>query len=468
MILVTVDEPQGAIFGAASSRRPSSRTSPSSTCSTSRFRPTSRRARVADEPSRRFTSLDLRAARPGLRHAFGRSRRPVLLRSRRARRRPRLRRRGGRARCRGLVVERALAAPRAAARGRRTRVRAMAPAADDFFGHPSEELEVAAVTGTNGKTTTTYPPLRDPRGGRAASRAARDGRAPRRRTRSRPAVNDARGDRPPADVPRDARRRRTTAASMEATSHGSEQHRLDGVRFAVLVFTNLTQDHLDFHGTMEAYFEAKRRLFAQDVPGGGQRRRTSGAAARCRACRTRSRTASRDDASSARRARRHRPQAARAVQRRERARRRGAPRGCSGSTRRRSRAGLEAVRGVPGRFESVDEGQPFAVVVDYSHTPDVARERPARGARARRRPRDLRVRLRRRPRPRQASRSWAGSRRARRRRDRHLRQSRAARSRRRSSRRSSPGCSPALEVEPDRSARDRARYRAGRSRATSS
>src|SRR5919199_174562 len=52
------------------------------------------------------------------------------------------------------------------------------------------------------------------------------------------------------------------SCAMEATSHGSELHRLDCVRFAVLVFTNLSQDHLDFHGTMERYFEAKRRLFA--------------------------------------------------------------------------------------------------------------------------------------------------------------------------------------------------------------
>ena len=53
------------------------------------------------------------------------------------------------------------------------------------------------------------------------------------------------------------------SCAMEATSHGSELGRLDGVRFAALVFTNLTQDHLDFHGTMERYFEAKRRLFGQ-------------------------------------------------------------------------------------------------------------------------------------------------------------------------------------------------------------
>ena len=53
------------------------------------------------------------------------------------------------------------------------------------------------------------------------------------------------------------------ACVMEATSIAQAQGRLDGTRFAVLVFTNLTQDHLDFHGTMEAYFDAKRALFDQ-------------------------------------------------------------------------------------------------------------------------------------------------------------------------------------------------------------
>src|SRR5919198_844309 len=53
------------------------------------------------------------------------------------------------------------------------------------------------------------------------------------------------------------------ACVMEATSMASVKGRLDGTRFVALVFTNLTQDHLDFHGTMEEYFEAKRRLFAQ-------------------------------------------------------------------------------------------------------------------------------------------------------------------------------------------------------------
>src|ERR671935_99092 len=56
------------------------------------------------------------------------------------------------------------------------------------------------------------------------------------------------------------------SCAMEASSHASELHRLDRVRFAALVFTNLTPDHLDFHGTMERYYEAKRRLFLQAEP----------------------------------------------------------------------------------------------------------------------------------------------------------------------------------------------------------
>src|SRR5919197_490713 len=56
------------------------------------------------------------------------------------------------------------------------------------------------------------------------------------------------------------------SCAMEASSHASELHRLDRVRFAALVFTNLTPDHLDFHGPMERYFDAKRRLFVGDDP----------------------------------------------------------------------------------------------------------------------------------------------------------------------------------------------------------
>src|SRR5215211_61977 len=102
--------------------------------------------------------------------------------------------------------------------------RAMGVAADEFFERPTEELELAGVTGTNGKTTTAF---------LLYSILAASGRRP---------------------------------GLLEATSHGSELGRLDRVRFSALVFTNLTQDHLDFHGTIERYFDAKRRLFTEERP----------------------------------------------------------------------------------------------------------------------------------------------------------------------------------------------------------
>ena len=59
--------------------------------------------------------------------------------------------------------------------------------------------------------------------------------------------------------------------AMEASSHGLDQYRLDGVRIAAAAFTNLTRDHLDYHGTMEAYLAAKLRLFAELVDPAGRR-----------------------------------------------------------------------------------------------------------------------------------------------------------------------------------------------------
>ena len=151
---------------------------------------------------------------------------------------------------------------------------------------------------------------------------------------------------------------------MEATSIAQAQGRLEGTRFAVLVFTNLTQDHLDFHGSMEAYFEAKRAMFAQAERavinvGDEYGRRARGRAARRdhlrrgrSACSTGSRLPlpgrfNRENAIGA-------ALAARAL-------------GVGDDAIRR---GIESVAGVPGRFEPIDEGQPFTVIVDYAHTPD--------------------------------------------------------------------------------------------------
>src|SRR5919201_24570 len=190
------------------------------------------------------------------------------------------------------------------------------------------------------------------------------------------------------------------SCALEATSHGSELRRLDGVRFAALAFTNLGQDHLDFHGTLERYFEAKRRLFVEgerppaavnvdDEHGrqlaeelrslGHERLLTfgfagdadirpehleldeSGARLRAAGIALRTRLRGRFNVENV--------LAGVAVAR------------LLGIEDEPIAAGVAALDGVPGRFEAVEAGQPFAVVVDYSHKPDALENvlRTARG-----------------------------------------------------------------------------------------
>ena len=184
---------------------------------------------------------------------------------------------------------------------------------------------------------------------------------------------------------------------------------------------------------MEAYFEAKRRLFVEPDPEGsrppaavnvgdpyGRRLAEELRALGAPLAHVRPRDDADDPARRARAdarpgllpRRRHRGQhaAARPLQRRERRSPRSRRDGCSGSRTTRSCAGVEHVAGVPGRFEAVDEGQPFAVLVDYAHTPDalenvLAAARELAAGRL-----DLRLRLRRRPRPRQAPADGRGGR----------------------------------------------------------
>ncbi|HEY3463419.1 MAG TPA: UDP-N-acetylmuramoyl-L-alanyl-D-glutamate--2,6-diaminopimelate ligase [Gaiellaceae bacterium] len=273
-----------------------------------------------------------------------------------------------------LVVERGLdlRVPQLVVRDSRA---AMAPTADVFFGEPSRELEVVGVTGTSGKTTTSHLlfailAAAGRRPGLLGTVEARVGGERRGVVRTTPEAIDLQrlfremldaGDR---------------SCAMEASSHASVLHRLDHVRFAVLVFTNLSRDHLDFHGDMKSYFEAKRRLFlveprpvavvnvgdeygrrlAQELPdaitfSGDDAGALDGIELRLQG---------RFNVENALGA----LNAARAV-------------GIDDGSIRR---GLESVRVVPGRFESVDAGQPFYVIVDYAHKPD-ALEKVLRAAR---------------------------------------------------------------------------------------
>ncbi len=236
---------------------------------------------------------------------------------------------------------------------------AMPLAAVEFFGAPTRELDVAAVTGTAGKTTTTYLL-------HAILEAA--GRRPGLLTNLERRVG---GERLPADLntPEAIDLQRlframldagNTTVAMEATSIAQVKGRLDGTRFAVLAFTNLSQDHLDFHGTMEEYYAAKRRLFdqADDAVvsvGDDYGRRLAAelphailvdpsapldAELRLRGAFNRANA-----------------HVAAAVAR------------ALGIDDDAIVRGLESVDGVPGRFEEVDEGQPFTVLVDYAHKP---------------------------------------------------------------------------------------------------
>jgi UDP-N-acetylmuramoyl-L-alanyl-D-glutamate--2,6-diaminopimelate ligase len=142
--------------------------------------------------------------------------------------------------------------------------RAMARAAAALHGHPSHRMAVVGVTGTNGKTTTTHflRAVLEADGRRAAVIGTLSGGFSRSGGRSGPGTTPAAPELQAhlAELAGEG----FTAVAMEVSSHALVQHRVDAVRFAVAVFTNLSQDHLDFHGTMEEYFAAKASLFDKD------------------------------------------------------------------------------------------------------------------------------------------------------------------------------------------------------------
>jgi UDP-N-acetylmuramoyl-L-alanyl-D-glutamate--2,6-diaminopimelate ligase len=137
---------------------------------------------------------------------------------------------------------------------------ALALLAAEFAGHPSSEMQVIGITGTNGKTTTSYlvASIFDAaaiRCGILGTVGYRIGDEVRDATRTTPEAPDVQS------LLREMVDRGCGACAMEVSSHALSLRRVDGVSFAAGVFTNLTRDHLDFHADMEAYFQAKRRLF---------------------------------------------------------------------------------------------------------------------------------------------------------------------------------------------------------------
>ncbi len=181
---------------------------------------------------------------------------------------------------RGLVADGNAFAPQAAARGAIAIVSdgearadvhvpwlqvadaraALASIADEFFGHPSRQMSVVGITGTNGKTTTAYllSAIFEQAGitcGLAGTITYRVGNEERPASRTTPESSDMQ------QLLREMADRGCGACVMEVSSHALALKRADAIRFRAAVFTNLTRDHLDFHGDMDAYFAAKRRLF---------------------------------------------------------------------------------------------------------------------------------------------------------------------------------------------------------------
>jgi UDP-N-acetylmuramoyl-L-alanyl-D-glutamate--2,6-diaminopimelate ligase len=268
---------------------------------------------------------------------------------------------------------------------------AMGPLAAAFHGSPTARLRVAGVTGTNGKTTTAFLTRHvleaaGVRTGLLGTVHSVVGGRVEEVERTTPEAIDLQATFARMLAERDE------ACVMEVSSHALELHRAAGIEFACAVFTNLTQDHLDFHGTLDAYYEAKQRLF---LPADGRPPTAAvvniddewgrklaaemhdgpitfavdrDADHRAREVRYDAAGSSFECATAAGAVEVRLPlpglfnvyNALAAI----------AAAGALGVPLDAAAAALESARRVPGRFEPVEEGQEFGVLVDYAHTPD--------------------------------------------------------------------------------------------------
>jgi len=280
-----------------------------------------------------------------------------------------------------LVVERELpiAVPQVVVESCRV---AMGPIADQFFGRPSEQLLILAVTGTNGKTTTAY--LQHAMLTAAGHAAGLLGTVERRI--GGVVENAQRTTAEAIDLHRDFRRMvdaGDTACAMEVSSHALDQHRVGGVRFAAAAFTNLTQDHLDYHGDMEAYFAAKALLFDGRCPTAANsdddygRRLPADLRFGIDAVDAEVRASDVRYGAAGTTLRLHTPWDDADLHTRlvgrfnvENALAATASAGLAGVPFEAVVRGLAELTGVPGRLEVVSTDEPFAVIVDYAHTAD--------------------------------------------------------------------------------------------------
>jgi UDP-N-acetylmuramoyl-L-alanyl-D-glutamate--2,6-diaminopimelate ligase len=270
---------------------------------------------------------------------------------------------------------------------------ALARLAGAYFGHPSGSLTVIGITGTNGKTTTSY--LVD---GLLAAQGRRTGLIGTVQYRIG-ALSIPAGQTTPEALETQQLLRRmvdegVTGVAMEVSSHALALSRVEGIDFDVAVFTNLTQDHLDFHVTMDAYRDAKRHLFVLLAAGNKPTRTavvnaddasglamvadlplhtlTYGVRGRADVRPTRWSSGAEGIRMNVRTPAGHLDIASPLVGEHNvenllAATGVGIALGMEPALIARA---LGSVGSVPGRFERVEAGQPFLVVVDYAHTPD--------------------------------------------------------------------------------------------------
>ena len=273
---------------------------------------------------------------------------------------------------------------------------ALAAASAAFFGHPERRLAATAITGTNGKTTTAF--LAEALLNAAGRSTVLIGTIECHvASETRPSVHTTPESRDLFELMAEGAARGATELVTEVSSHALDQRRVAGIPFDVAVFTNLTRDHLDYHGNMDNYFAAKRLLFdgtvypaprvavlnAHDArtPELAEASKRSGAEIRTYGI-----------GAGDWRAAGHKLLPGGAVIELE------TPVGkaqvnsplagevnilnllgalCAGHARGVSFDALIAavtrLRPVPGRFQTVNAGQPFTVIVDYAHTDDALR-----------------------------------------------------------------------------------------------
>jgi UDP-N-acetylmuramoyl-L-alanyl-D-glutamate--2,6-diaminopimelate ligase len=267
---------------------------------------------------------------------------------------------------------------------------AMALAAGALHGHPSRAIDVVGTTGTNGKTTSAFllRAVLDAAGRRCGLIGTIEARVGGEVLPVTHTTPDAIALQALLARMRDAG---DTACAMEVSSHALDQRRVAGTRFAAALFTNLTRDHLDYHVDVESYYAAKRALFARpagegddppgavnlDDPAGVRLQRETGALGYAVDAPADVRPDRVEGLDTGIRARISTPRG---------------PIDITSSLRGRFNlsnltgvvavgellglphaavaAGIASVAGVPGRFEAVDAGQAFPVIVDYAHTPD--------------------------------------------------------------------------------------------------